>query len=378
MKRIQAVAVAACCASVVGGVAAFSIAGATSAPSSFVSITPCRLLDTRTTSPVGAHSRPLGPNETATIVAVGTQGNCTIPSGTTALVTNVTIDNPTAASFLTFWPSDAAQPTSSNMNWLAKQAPTPNQVTIGLSAAGSFNIRNNGGMVDVIIDVVGYYQPAAATSPPPTAGNWGVVDRNTLGSPVAQLRSGPTFGPDNPPFGTGSLNLTVGAGEKVAYGNERDFVGQDFNLSAVGFYVYNTAENISLGGDPMPSISIEIDPNVNGIPDNFTTAVFVPNVTLPGWSNFIDATTTGLWGLTGSDFAATPCALNGPRCTWTQLQTYLDDGGAPATIYTVQITKGTDQAWAGAVDGLRINNTVYDFEENGVIAEPAPSPMPPG
>ena len=55
----------------------------------------------------------------------------------------------------------------------------------------------------------------------PTAGNWGVVNRNTEGSPVAYLRSGPL----TPPVGKGSLNLTVKDGtEKVAFGNEVDTI----------------------------------------------------------------------------------------------------------------------------------------------------------
>ena len=34
--------------------------------------------------------------------------------------------------------------------------------------------------------------------------------------------------------------------------------------------------------------------------------------------------------------------------------------------------KGTDFAYSGAVDALRINDTVYDFEPNGVFPTPAP------
>jgi hypothetical protein len=46
--------------------------------------------------------------------------------------------------------------------------------------------------------------------------------------------------------------------------------------------------------------------------------------------------------------------------------------GTGATIYTAQVTKGRDYAFQGAVDGLRINGTTYDFEPFGVgeIATP--------
>ena len=37
------------------------------------------------------------------------------------------------------------------------------------------------------------------------------------------------------------------------------------------------------------------------------------------------------------------------------------------TILSVAIGKGRDYFWSGAVDGLRINDTVFDFEERGVF-----------
>jgi hypothetical protein len=37
-----------------------------------------------------------------------------------------------------------------------------------------------------------------------------------------------------------------------------------------------------------------------------------------------------------------------------------------ATLFSVQITKGRDNAWQGAVDALRINAEVFDFEATGV------------
>jgi hypothetical protein len=45
----------------------------------------------------------------------------------------------------------------------------------------------------------------------------------------------------------------------------------------------------------------------------------------------------------------------------------LDDGGDPATIFSIAITKSRDQEWHGAVDGLTIKNMVDDFEENGIF-----------
>lgn len=211
--------------------------------------------------------------------------------------------------------------------------------------------------------------PAVQGSPPflQTAGNWGIVNRNTIGSPQIGLRSGPGA----PPLGKGALNFVVAEGEKAAFGNEVDTYagGLVDNLTAVGFRVYTTGENIESGhgGANMPSITFEIDPNLAGSPTkNYASLVFMPdNSTANQWSPYIDATTTGHWGLTG--FGGTDCDINGPRCSFTEIKHFLDDGGEPAKIISTAVTKGRDFAFQGAVDGLRINDTVLDFEEDGVV-----------
>jgi hypothetical protein len=140
-------------------------AGATPV-SSYVPTVPCRLVDTRATSAVGPRTTPFGPGETTTLAVSGTNGECTIPSTATAISTNVTIDNPTAPSFLTVFQADAARSHTSNLNWQASSAPVANQVTVGLSAMGAINIFNNAGTVDVIIDIFGYYEPGSGAPGP--------------------------------------------------------------------------------------------------------------------------------------------------------------------------------------------------------------------
>jgi hypothetical protein len=210
--------------------------------------------------------------------------------------------------------------------------------------------------------------PAGAAGPHLSSGNWGIIDRNTIGSPQVGFRSGPA----TPPLGTGSLSILVDGGtEKAAYGNEVDSFagGLVDNLTAVGFRVFTTGEDIAAanGAANMPSITFEIDPNVAAVASDYSSLVYMPDNSTPNqWSGYIDATTTGFWGLTGSKFAGTQCDINGARCTFAQVKAYLNDGGSPATILTAAITKGRDFAWQGAVDGLRINDAVYDFEETGV------------
>ena len=120
-------------------------------------ITPCRLMDTRVGG-VGPRSTPLGPGETYTATV---WGNCGVPSTATGIVTNVTIVGPTAGSYLTVWPADKPRPASSNLNWVAGQAPTANQVTTALSVAdGRVSLFNAAGTVNLIVDITGYLTPA--------------------------------------------------------------------------------------------------------------------------------------------------------------------------------------------------------------------------
>ena len=208
-----------------------------------------------------------------------------------------------------------------------------------------------------------------------SAGNWGVINRNTIHSPTVELRSGPF----DAPVGDGSLNIAVAdSTEKAAWGNEVDFAGDALDLEAVGFHVYTTGENNAAPADNMPSIAFEIDPNLTAPTTNYSSLVFTPNKTAcNAWSGYFDATeaAAGFWGLTGGAFNSPAtkenCGLNGPRCSFDEVMDLLDDGGEPARILTVGITKGRDYEFHGAVDGLRIDDDVYDFEEHGVsVAKP--------
>ena len=90
----------------------------------------------------------------------GTNGNCTVPATAVGVVMNVTAVGPTAPSYLSVFPPDAPKPLVSSLNYAPGNGPTPNAVTVGLSVDGSVGFFNAFGTVDVIADVVGYYDPA--------------------------------------------------------------------------------------------------------------------------------------------------------------------------------------------------------------------------
>jgi hypothetical protein len=115
-------------------------------------------MDTRSDSPVGPKSSPLGPGETHTVTAHGSNGNCTgIPADAVGVSLNVTTLGATAPSFITIWETAKPRPLSSSLNPAPGQPPTPNAVTTALSPTGQFNVFNLQGSVDVIADINGYY-----------------------------------------------------------------------------------------------------------------------------------------------------------------------------------------------------------------------------
>jgi hypothetical protein len=155
------------------GAGAFGVVQMTSAapnnsPAALVPITPCRLFDTRPGGDnVGVRSSPIGPGETFVTNVWGANGRCAIPTTATAVALNVTFVNPSADSVLTVFPADAALPQASNLNWVKGQAPTPNAVTVALSATGQLAFWNLFGTVDVITDVAGYYEPGGVATQGP-------------------------------------------------------------------------------------------------------------------------------------------------------------------------------------------------------------------
>jgi hypothetical protein len=214
---------------------------------------------------------------------------------------------------------------------------------------------------------------AAPEPPAPKTANFGLENRGTIGSPLVMLRTGP----GDPPFGSGSLNLSVRNDERVAFGLH--VRGPVNDIEEIGFSVFTTGENIAAGGggSNMPSLTFEIDPNLGSLPNvNFASLVWNPPNSAPSaWSRYIDATTTGFWGLSGAAFNNPPtaenCGLNGPRCSFTQVMALLNDGGDPAEAGTFAVTKGRDFQFSGAVDGVRVNNIIVDFEPAGAILRSA-------
>lgn len=145
-----------------GGVVMFAHADSGSA-STFVSIVPCRLFDTRIPPDgVGDRSSPLGSAETFTREVWGSNGACTIPATATGIAYNMTVPDPSVSGFIKVYPSDAAVPNASAINPVAGGGTKANSGIVGLSATGGIALFNQAGPLNVLLDITGYFTLAGA------------------------------------------------------------------------------------------------------------------------------------------------------------------------------------------------------------------------
>lgn len=138
---------------VVDAVGYYEDPGAQAGGAGFTPLTPSRILDSRPQSQVGPYGTPWFTDQSRTVTVTGAGG---VPTGAEAVVMNVTVTGTTAASYLTVAPHGGSRPTVSNLNWLAGDT-IANAVTVKLPAGGAIDVYSMMGGVDVIIDVVGYF-----------------------------------------------------------------------------------------------------------------------------------------------------------------------------------------------------------------------------
>jgi hypothetical protein len=165
-----------------------------------------------------------------------------LPAGTTAVVFNVAVTNPTAASFLTVFPGGTPRPTvGSNLNFVAGQT-IPNMVMVPVGAGNTVTFYNHAGTVDVVADLVGYYAPGTGggfTGKTPTR----VLDtRVGTGAPTAKVGAGATLTLTVPglPAGTTAVAFNVAVTNPTAAsfltvfpgGTPRPTVGSNLNFVA--------------------------------------------------------------------------------------------------------------------------------------------------
>jgi hypothetical protein len=191
--------------------------GFDTATGAYTPLTPARLLDTRTATGVTTRT-PIGPGGTIDL-QVSTNG--AVPAaGATAVVLNVTVVSPTSAGWVTLYPTGAARPNASSVNF-NKGFTGANLVTVKLGTGGKVRVFNNSGSTHVIADVMGYYHGASSIAAAGYGGYSGVgpvrIEDTRLGvlgpvPPNSYLTTPVDFGADvNSHIKSFAVNVTVTA-----------------------------------------------------------------------------------------------------------------------------------------------------------------------
>lgn len=133
---------------------------APTAAGAFAPLSPTRIVDTR------AGTGAAGPIAAGKTVDVQVSGRGGIPtSGAGAAVLNVTVTAPTAAGYLSTFPTGAARAQVSSLNFVGRQT-VANLVTVRLGAGGKVSLFNGSpGTVQLLADVAGYYLAGTGNQP---------------------------------------------------------------------------------------------------------------------------------------------------------------------------------------------------------------------
>ena len=240
----------------------------------FISVFPCRLVDTRGNAPLTGGFLP-----SATVRSYTLTGVCNIPASAQAISLNVTVVHPTGPGFLTIYPEGGAFPPVSTLNYLGNDV-IVNAAVVPLSATGGISIALGVSGGDVILDTNGYYAASGivtslsgltgnvtlAAGPNVTIASLGGT--LTINAPLSTLDAGSVktgvlglgFG------GTGSANPfqsfqarvsgTCGPGNAIATINQDGTVGCASTRDARPGFARTTLEN---GAGQYPSIAIGVD-----------------------------------------------------------------------------------------------------------------------
>ncbi len=130
------------------------IAGANAAPLQFITVTPCRVVDTR--GPNGQFGGPALQGQATRSFAIP-QGSCHIPATAAAYSLNVTLVPQGPVGYLSIWPTGEDQPLVSTMNSPdARNKANAAIVPAGYQGAVSLFVTNT---TNVLLDIDGYYAP---------------------------------------------------------------------------------------------------------------------------------------------------------------------------------------------------------------------------
>ncbi|MCU1391703.1 MAG: hypothetical protein JWM34_131 [Ilumatobacteraceae bacterium] len=259
--------------------------------SKFSGQTPTRLLDTRIGQPTidGRFSgtRSIGEATTLNLAVAGRGGLPANTAGSVAL--NVTVTNPTAAGYLTVYPTGGHPPTASNLNFTPGQT-IANMVIVPVGTSGQVSIYNSAGNSDVVVDLLGSWP--SPSNPPAVFGNSLTLKSNAIGTVTFGSTPASFVAAVTPLFGAAVGDETlalpsVDPGTGLHYDDQDHFFAYPFarsicfdDYALCGSFGGSTASNLTFVGysyysDPQ---ALLLDPNGVGIgsrPADFPGAINV-------------------------------------------------------------------------------------------------------
>ena len=157
----------------------------------FTSLTPTRLLDTRTGEGRGGTPGPLDGGQAIDLQVTGVGG---VPaSGVTGVALNVTVDQPTGSGFLTTWPAGEGRPNASTHNFVPGLT-VANLVLAKVGAGGRVSLFNSSGTTHLVADVIGYFSASGGAFVPVSPQRL-VDSRDGTGGVLGQLGAGTHVAP---------------------------------------------------------------------------------------------------------------------------------------------------------------------------------------
>ena len=166
--------------------------------STFVPITPQRILDTRSGLGLVGDFDSKSPRNLNVTGEVATEnGNMiVVPQGATGVTLNVTVIGATADGYLSVRPAGSTgNPSTSNLNFVANSV-TPNAVTVALPSTGAVEVYFDaygatGPTADVLIDVMGYFEQSSSGSQGPAGPTGATGPPGSQGPPGQTGQTGP-------------------------------------------------------------------------------------------------------------------------------------------------------------------------------------------
>ncbi len=219
------------------------------APSNFVSVVPCRAVDTRSaTGPLGGPSMTAASTRSFPIPA----SLCGIPSNASAYSFNLAVVPPGLLGYVTVWPTGQPQPTVASLNDRAGLI-LSNAVIVQAGQDGAISVFVTHD-TDVVLDINGYFVAQSDPDTEGTALGTGASDAGTqntaVGFDALQVNSsgsgntatgslalaGNTSGNNNVAVGLAALSLNATGSANTALGSEalfNDLIGS--GNTALGF-----------------------------------------------------------------------------------------------------------------------------------------------